>query len=379
MIGFFGLFSFGVLGVILYLVNTTIIGLLLGLFKLMGYAPVPLALAGILPHGIFEVPALLLSCAVILQSGLVLVTPQAGRTVGEVLIETACRLGAGDYWFGHPPAGNCGMHRIIHNTTIADERHEHNKIIMTKIFILGSANAIADKDHANTHMVIAGRERVVLVDCPANPILRLERVGLEFNGVTDLIITHFHPDHVSGVPNFLMEMWLMGRKSRLTIFGLDYTIDRLEKMMDLFGWDRWPGFYPVSFTRLPADEMTLVLNCPDYTIYSSPVKHLIPTIGLRVEFPDKKIFAYSSDTEPCEQVVRLAANADVLIHESSGATDGHSSAGQAGEIAERAEVAHLFLIHYPNRTLRNSDLISDAGVHFLGTVSLAEDFTTLEF
>jgi uncharacterized membrane protein SpoIIM required for sporulation/ABC-type transport system involved in multi-copper enzyme maturation permease subunit len=87
LIGFFGLFSFGVLGVILYLINTTVIGLLLGLFKLMGYAPVPLALAGILPHGIFEVPALLLSCAVILQGGLVLVTPQAGRTVGEVLIE----------------------------------------------------------------------------------------------------------------------------------------------------------------------------------------------------------------------------------------------------------------------------------------------------
>ena len=87
LIGFFGLFSFGVLGVILYLVNTTVIGLLLGLFQLMGYAPVPLALAGILPHGIFEIPALLLSCAVILQSGLVLVTPQAGRTIGEILIE----------------------------------------------------------------------------------------------------------------------------------------------------------------------------------------------------------------------------------------------------------------------------------------------------
>jgi uncharacterized membrane protein SpoIIM required for sporulation len=87
LIGFFGLFSFGVLGVILFLVNTTVIGILLGLFKLMGYAPIPLAMAGILPHGIFEIPALLLSCAVILQSGLVLVTPQAGRTVGEVLIE----------------------------------------------------------------------------------------------------------------------------------------------------------------------------------------------------------------------------------------------------------------------------------------------------
>ena len=87
LMSFFGLFSFGVLGVILYLVNTSVIGGLLGLFKLMGYNSLPLIVAGILPHGIFEIPALILSCAAVLNIGLVLVTPQAGRTVGEVLIE----------------------------------------------------------------------------------------------------------------------------------------------------------------------------------------------------------------------------------------------------------------------------------------------------
>lgn len=87
LMGFFGLFSFGVLGVILYLVNTSVIGLLLGLFNLMGYNVIPLAMSGVLPHGIFEVPALILSCAAVLHSGLVLVTPQAGRTIGEVLLE----------------------------------------------------------------------------------------------------------------------------------------------------------------------------------------------------------------------------------------------------------------------------------------------------
>jgi stage II sporulation protein M len=46
-----------------------------------------LVLAGILPHGVFEIPALILSCAAVLNIGLVLVTPQAGRTVGEILIE----------------------------------------------------------------------------------------------------------------------------------------------------------------------------------------------------------------------------------------------------------------------------------------------------
>lgn len=86
-IGVMGLFSFGVLGVILYLVNVGVIGILVGLFQVMGYNPLPLVAAGILPHGIFEIPALILSCAAVLRIGLVLVTPQAGRTIGEVLLE----------------------------------------------------------------------------------------------------------------------------------------------------------------------------------------------------------------------------------------------------------------------------------------------------
>lgn len=87
LIAFFGVFSFGVLGVILYLFNTSLIGGLFGLANLLGYELLPLFVGGILPHGIFEIPALILSCAAVLNLGLVLVTPQAGRTIGEVVLE----------------------------------------------------------------------------------------------------------------------------------------------------------------------------------------------------------------------------------------------------------------------------------------------------
>ncbi len=87
LIGFFGMFSFGVLGVILYLLNTSVIGGLFGMLKIMGYSIPPFFLAGVLPHGIFEIPALILSCAAVLHIGLVLVTPKAGRTIGEVMLE----------------------------------------------------------------------------------------------------------------------------------------------------------------------------------------------------------------------------------------------------------------------------------------------------
>ena len=251
---------------------------------------------------------------------------------------------------------------------------------MPKVVILGSSNAIPDKEHENTHMVIVGEERTVMVDCVGNPLLRLEQAGVDFNRLTDLILTHFHPDHVSGVPLLLMNMWLMGRRTPLNIYGLHYTLDRVEGLMGYYAWDEWPDFFPVAFYRLPAGEMTSLLDCADFTIYCSTVRHLLPTIGLRVEFKrSRKVMAYSCDTEPCAQVVRLAEGANVLIHEAAGVHRGHSSAAQAGEIASQAEVDSLYLIHYPNGQYQDGDLVAEARQQFQGLVALATDFMTLEF
>lgn len=82
-----GLVSFSVLGMLVYLVNLSVVGVVLGAFKLLGYSPVLLALSGILPHGIFEIPALVLASAATLHIGVVLVTPQSGRSMGEVVLE----------------------------------------------------------------------------------------------------------------------------------------------------------------------------------------------------------------------------------------------------------------------------------------------------
>ena len=52
---------------------------------------------------------------------------------------------------------------------------------MPKIIILGSSNAVPSRDHENTHLVIVGEERTILVDCVSNPIVRLEQAGVDFN------------------------------------------------------------------------------------------------------------------------------------------------------------------------------------------------------
>lgn len=250
---------------------------------------------------------------------------------------------------------------------------------MPKVIILGSSNAVPSIDHENTHLVIVGEERTILVDCVSTPVVRLEQAGVDFNSLTDIVITHFHPDHVAGVPLLLMDMWLMGRTKPVNIYGLHYTMDRLEDLMGFYGWDEWPNFFPVGFYRLPEAEMALVLDSAEFRVHSSPVHHMIPTIGLRVEcLTDGKVLTYSCDTEPCEQTVRLAAGADVLIHEAAGATFGHSSAEQAGEIATKAEVGKLYLIHYPTGRFASGDIAAEARKSFKGEVIVAKDFMTIK-
>jgi len=251
---------------------------------------------------------------------------------------------------------------------------------MAKVIILGSSNAVPTRDSENTHMVIVGQERMLLVDSVSNPILRLEAAGLDFNDLTDIVITHFHPDHVSGLPLLLMDMWLLGRQKPLNIYGLHYTLDRVEGLMGFYNWSDWPNFFPVFFYRLPASEMAQVMDCTDFKVHASPVQHLIPNIGLRIQFGDsRQVMAYSCDTEPCDEVVRLSEGADVLIHEAAGNTPGHSSAKQAGETARKAEVGKLYLIHYASGKYAKGDLIAEARTTYPGEVELAKDFMTIDF
>ncbi len=82
-----GIVSFSVLGMLIYLVNVSLIGVVLGIFKLIGYSPLALFAAGLLPHGLFEIPALMIASAIVLRMAAVLVAPQLGKSMGQVVLE----------------------------------------------------------------------------------------------------------------------------------------------------------------------------------------------------------------------------------------------------------------------------------------------------
>ena len=81
-----GLLSFGTLGLTLFMGNVALVGGVLGAAQLVGYSPLLAFTAGILPHGIFELSAIVLATAAMLKVGAQLVTPQSDKSLGEVLL-----------------------------------------------------------------------------------------------------------------------------------------------------------------------------------------------------------------------------------------------------------------------------------------------------
>ena len=81
-----GIVSFGTLGVTLFLINMGLVGGVLGGASVLGFSPGLLFVAGILPHGIFELSAVFLSVASTLKAGALLVTPQQEKSLGELLL-----------------------------------------------------------------------------------------------------------------------------------------------------------------------------------------------------------------------------------------------------------------------------------------------------
>ena len=135
---------------------------------------------------------------------------------------------------------------------------------MARVLALGTAAAVPDERHASTHLAVEGVRGFYLIDCGGRPILRIQQAGLDLGHLRGLIITHFHPDHVAGIPLLLMDTWLLGRTDPLPVYGLQDVIERYNVMMDLFRRDEWPGFFDTPCHVVPEEIGTLVLEDDEF-------------------------------------------------------------------------------------------------------------------
>lgn len=252
---------------------------------------------------------------------------------------------------------------------------------MARVVILGSAAAVNDAQHDYTHFLLIGDSGTpILVDAGSNPLGKIKNLGIDDELLQDVVLTHFHPDHVAGIPNMMMHMWLLGRKAPMRFYGLHHCINRIEEMMRMYGWQEWPNFFPVSFHRISERDDAPLLENEDFKIRAFPVKHFVPTIGMRIENRHNgRVLGYGCDTEPCAGVRKIAQGADILIHEAAGPPPGHSTARQAGDIAREAGAQALYLIHYQVWNTDPTPLVDEARAVFKGEVVLCKDYDQFEF
>jgi ribonuclease Z len=245
---------------------------------------------------------------------------------------------------------------------------------MPELIVLGTAASVPDAEHDTVALALRGPGWAVLIDCGGSPLYKLARFGVQLEEFRAVVLTHRHADHVYGLPVLVQGLWLAGREAPLPIHGPAETLDIARRLLELFDLAERSGMPSLQWHPVPLREGRRVLEVGGVRITSAPVAHAgRDTLALRFDdVHTGQAIVYSADTEPCQALVRLAAGADLLLHEATGDYVGHSSPAQAAEVAREAGVARLALIHYPVHGM-NLERWRAAAAEFPGPVSLARD------
>lgn len=215
---------------------------------------------------------------------------------------------------------------------------------MAYLHLLGTGAALSEPHRTTTMLAVSDEDSLILFDCGGDVVQRCFAAGLDLDLLSAVILTHEHPDHISGFPLFMEKIWLAGRRRSIPFYGPAEGLDQARRCFDTFDTSRWTGLPEADWH--PVEE--LVIDDANWHITAKPVVHSVPTLGFRIV--SKKsggIVGYSCDTEPCANVISLGRDADILVHEATGDFPGHSTANQAAETAKDAHAKRLLLVHLP--------------------------------
>jgi len=191
--------------------------------------------------------------------------------------------------------------------------------------------------------------------------------------ISAVIITHEHPDHVSGFALMIQKLWLAGRRVPLPVHGIAPAIAQARKCFAAFDTSTWEGLPEIQWHEFPYTPAALVLADATWSVTATPALHGVPSIALRVEhLPTSAACVYSSDTAPSEAIAKFAHAAHLLIHEATGAHPGHSTVSDAAHIAAAAKVKSLYLVHLPPEEQLDAQALATARNIFPRTFKAGE-------
>ena len=287
------------------------------------------------------------------------------------------------------------------------------------MIFLGTSGSMPTPTRGLPSIAIKRGNEVVLFDCGEGTQARMFKARVGFMKKAAVFITHMHGDHVLGLPGMFQTMSLLGRKRRLEVYGPPGIKAFVHAILDTvkFGLTfpivvhevresgavyRGAGYRVEGAWADHGDIATLAyalieeprpgrfnverargLGIPEGPLWKRLQRGRSIVLKGRVIRPEEVLgparpgrkVVYSGDTRPCDSVIRLARGADVLIHDATLDDElgerarevGHSTAGQAAQVAKEADVGRLFLFHISPRYKDTAVLLSQARKIFPNT------------
>ncbi len=295
-----------------------------------------------------------------------------------------------------------------------------------EIIFLGTSSAVHSYTRNHPAIVLKAFGETMLFDCGEGTQRQLIFAKVSPMKISKIFLSHYHGDHILGVPGLLQSMNFRGRETKLTIYG-PKGIDNLKNAIFNLGYCKIN--FPIEFIEIGSETIE---NCDEYIIKSQNVNHQVPCLAYSVEEIKKPRFlrqkaielgvpvgpafgqlhngeeievngkiikpeqvlgparkgnkiTYSGDTAPCEEMIEFAKDSTILIHESTYINEDvdkakenfHSTSSDAAKIAKQSNSKKLILTHFSTRYTTTETLIKEAKEIFENT-RLAKDFMKIE-
>lgn len=292
---------------------------------------------------------------------------------------------------------------------------------MIEITFLGTGSMMPTKQRNHSAIVLSYKTENILMDCGEGTQRQMRIAGLKPAKITRLLITHWHGDHVFGIPGLMSSMGADKAGTKLMIYGPVGTQHYLDHL-----WKSFAGKDIIEYEVKEVKKGKIYEN-DDFLIEAQPLKHSTPCIGFsfiekdrrRIDLtkakkyglvegpllgkiqqgkevtvngkkvnanevsyivPGKKV-SYIADTVPCAGAEALAKNADLLISEGTHLDDlkektekfMHLTVKQAALIASENNAKKLVITHLSRRYTSPTETLEEAKTYFVNSV-VAEDF-----
>nr|WP_296467379.1 ribonuclease Z [uncultured Acetatifactor sp.] len=297
---------------------------------------------------------------------------------------------------------------------------------MLDVSLLGTGGMMPLPYRWLTSLMLRYNGKSILIDCGEGTQIAMREKGWSPNPIDVICFTHYHADHISGLPGMLLTMGNAERKEPLRLIGpkgLTRTVNalrtiapelpfevRLQEITEEEQEFSFEGF------RLKAFKVNHSVLCYGYTMtvdrigrfdreraleQGIPMKlwsrlqkgEVIEQDG-RTYTPDMVLGAprrglkvtYCTDTRPVEAIARNGAGSDLMILEgmygepeklAKARENRHMTMYEAARIAKAAEVPELWLTHYSPSLTHPEDYLKDVRKIFPNTVA-ARDGRTVE-